>query len=274
MKNIIDLVTPFDFENKIDYKELSNIIDDFIVNKVDGIVVLGECSECDSLSIDEKKKLVDFVVKYVEKKMRIYLSLKGNIEEIVFMDSLFENKDFEAYIINVDKWNERGIISFYNYISDKLNTKIIVSSNLDLSLEIISYLSYKKNIVGFVVSSNDFNYLVKVSNLKRDNFSIYLNNDCLILAGIYLNVEGIINVIGNAYPDIITKIGLDFDYQNQMKEFLQYERLIRVILAESIPSGLKYLMKIKDGRSEKTRLPLGSCKQEFKRKIEEHYLIL
>ena len=272
MKNIVDIVTPFDFENNINYDELKRLLEELLKEKVDGIFLLGECSESDSLSIEEKKELIDFIVSYIDGRMAIYINLKGSINEIIYFDSIIKIRRFDSYVIEVNCGNELGIIKFYSYLADKLNKKIIVKSEAELELSLVKSLSYHPNIEGIILKSKNIKYLTNISSLSENNFNVYFNDDYLILVGICLDVEGIINVIGNAYPNIVREICTTTT--SSKKTFLKYEKLITDIYEEQKTVGIKYLLKLKGVISDKTRLPLGICNKVLKRKIEEDYSIL
>jgi dihydrodipicolinate synthase/N-acetylneuraminate lyase len=82
---------------------------------------------------------------------------------------------------------------------------------------------------------------------------------------------GIISVIGNAYPNVITDICNSTNLGESVKIFFEYEPIIKDFENEQSPTGIKYLMSLKGIISDKVRLPLGVCLKTLKRKIEEDY---
>ena len=69
--SIVALVTPFDFNNEIDFNEIDRLLDYHIENKTDGILLLGTTAEAESLSDDEKVRLVKHVVCYLDGKIQV-----------------------------------------------------------------------------------------------------------------------------------------------------------------------------------------------------------
>ena len=272
MKNIINLVTPFDFEGNIDYDKIKVLLDRFLFSNVDGLVVFGDVSEVMTLNLEERKELLDFIIGYLDKRMEIYVSLSGNLNEILLFNSLIKDKFFYSYIIKVNEGNDTGVIKFITYLSDKLNRNIIIDSDKKLNYEIIRSLSYCKNINGCIVRSADFEYLCKISNLSKENFFVYLANDCLILVGISLGFKGIISVIGNNYPNFVSEVSENTTSSKVI--YFKYEKLINDIYKDSKVEAIKYLLKINNLIGDKTRLPYGVCSKVLKRKIEEDYLNL
>ena len=272
MKNIVDLVTPFDFDNLINYEELKIILDYLLKNDVDGIVVLGRCSESISMSFEEKIELVKFVLGYIDKRVITYVNLNGNIHDLIDFDELVKDLDFDYYIVEISGGNDTGIVKYYSYLADKLSHKIMVYNDKEFNYDVMKSLSYHPNIVGTIINTNNVRYLIDLLKINKEKLDIYLADDYLILVGISLGVKGIISVIGNAYPNFISEVSVPLESSD--KEFLKYEQIIKGVYSEQIPVALKYLMKIKGSISDKVRLPNGVCSKKLKRKIEEDYLNL
>ena len=272
MENIVNLVTPFNFENEIDYEKLKGLLDTFLISKVDGVVVFGDVSEATTLSLEEKKELVNFIIGYIDKRLEIYLCISGNINDILIFDALVKEKNFNSYIIKINEGNDTGIIKYFTYLADKINRNIIIDSDNKISYEVIRALSFYKNIRGCVVRSNELKYLFNVSTLSKENFYIYYANDYLILVGISLGIKGIISVIGNNYPNFVNEVSNNTSMSNKI--YYKYEKLIDNIYMDSKVEAIKYLLKINNLIGDKTRLPYGVCSKVLKRKIEEDYLNL
>lgn len=272
MLNIIDLVTPFDFDSNISYEELIKLLSYHIDNKVDGILILGECSEIYSLSIEERIELVEFVIKFVDKRMKVFVGIDGSIKDVLEFNSNICNLDFDAYVIGRNICgNESGLAKYYTYLADNIKRKIILYNNGELSYDLLQSLSYHKSIVGVLIDTKDIACIIKISKLSKENFNIYVKGDYLILPSISLGVMGIISVIGNAYPNVITDICNSTNLGESVKIFFEYEPIIKDFENEQSPTGIKYLMSLKGIISDNVRLPLGVCSKTLKRKIEEDY---
>ena len=272
MKNLVNLVTPFDFESHIDYERLKVLLDLFLNSNVDGIVLLGDVSETNSLDSKEKKELLDFIIGYIDRRLEIYINIVGNMEEILTFNLSMKDKKIDCYIVNIKEGNDIGIIKFVSYLADKLNKNIIIDSYRELSFEVIRSLSYNKNIIGCIIRSDNLKYILAVSELSGENFSLYLADDYLILVGISLAFKGIISVIGNCYPDFVNEVSKNTSLSKE--KYFKYDKLIKDIYRDSKVESIKYLLKINNLIGDKTRLPYGICSKVLKRKIEEDYLIL
>ena len=72
-KWLTPVVTAFDKNGNLDYKSNGNIYDFLIDGGVDGIVLLGSTGEFFSMSMDQKKDLIKFAVKYINKRTKVII---------------------------------------------------------------------------------------------------------------------------------------------------------------------------------------------------------
>src|SRR6478736_3058783 len=74
----IALVTPFHADGGIDFKSLKKLINFLITNKVDYLVPMGTTGESATLSKDEKKAVLDFVLEVNDNRLPVVAGLGGN----------------------------------------------------------------------------------------------------------------------------------------------------------------------------------------------------
>ena len=74
----VALVTPFKDDCSIDFNALGKLIDFQIQNSADYIVMLGTTAETPTLSDKEKKKIKEFVIQRVNRRVPLVLGLGGN----------------------------------------------------------------------------------------------------------------------------------------------------------------------------------------------------
>ena len=74
----VALVTPFKDDCSIDFNALGKLIDFQIQNSADYIVMLGTTAETPTLSDKEKKKIKEFVIQRVNRRVPLVMGLGGN----------------------------------------------------------------------------------------------------------------------------------------------------------------------------------------------------
>lgn len=285
--SIVALITPFDNENKVDFEEIKKFCKYHLDNNTDGLCILGTTGEAESLTDNEKVKIVECVTKEINNRIPIIVGvISNNPDKVIELSKLFDEFNIDAYLVISPyyiKTNETGIIKHFSYIADNVNKPVIIYNvpsrcGMNISYEAMQILALHKNIIGIKEASGDFKYQVKVASLISDKFKLYSGDDHTLLASLGINASGYINVIGNAFPKEMSEI---YKYFNDNKKisrdrFYNLLPLIDVMYLDVNPIGIKYLMYIIGFNAARYRRPLDEASRTVKRKIEEEcykYLI-
>lgn len=89
------IITPFT-ENGIDFEELKRLIEFQIVQGVDALIVCGTTGESSTMTLEEKKATIQFVVNTVNKRIPVIAGTGGNCTKNVIELSQYAQK------VNVD----------------------------------------------------------------------------------------------------------------------------------------------------------------------------
>ena len=249
--SIVALITPFDNENRVDYEEIKKLCKYHLDNGTNGLCLLGTTAEAESLSDDEKIKIVDCVCKEIDKKIPIIVGvISNNPDKVIELSKMLDNFDINAYLVISPyyiKTNESGIIKHFSYIADNVSKPIILynvpsRTGINISYEALQILALHKNIIGIKEASGDFKYQVKISSLVTDKFKLYSGDDHTILASLGLNASGYINVIGNAFPKEMSDIYKNY-YVDKNKSMTIFYNLLSVI--DSIYFEVSFAFNVK-----------------------------
>lgn len=71
------LVTPFTNEG-INFEELRRLIEFQVLEGVDSLIICGTTGESSTMSLEEKKSLIDFSIKIVNKRVPVIIGTGGN----------------------------------------------------------------------------------------------------------------------------------------------------------------------------------------------------
>src|ERR1022692_50604 len=90
----VALVTPFRKDGSIDFNAFGKLIEHLIKGKVEYLVPLGTTGEASTLSMEDRKAVLSYVLEVNNKRLPVVLGLGGNntqeiincIEEIDFKD--------------------------------------------------------------------------------------------------------------------------------------------------------------------------------------------
>ena len=285
--SIVALITPFDNENNIDYEEIKRLCKYHVDNGTNGLCLLGTTGESETLTDDEKAKIVDCVCEVIENKIPIIVGVIDNISNrVVEQSKLFDKYKIEAFLVITPyyiKTNETGLIKHFSYIADNVSKPIILYNvpsrcGINIPFNVLQILALHPNIIGIKEASADLKYQIKISSLISDKFKLYSGDDHTLIGTLAIGGSGYINVIGNAFPKELSNIYSLFkiDRDNANKTFYELLPLIEVLYLDVNPIGIKYLMYVIGFKVAKYRKPLDETSRYIKRQIEEEcykYLI-
>ena len=78
----VALVTPMYEDGSINFDEFERLIEYHIEKKTDGLVILGTTGESATLTHEEDEKIVEFVVKHVNKRIPVIAGSGSNNSEV------------------------------------------------------------------------------------------------------------------------------------------------------------------------------------------------
>ncbi|MFZ7144826.1 MAG: 4-hydroxy-tetrahydrodipicolinate synthase [Bacteroidota bacterium] len=264
----VALITPFHKDGSIDFKSFRKIIDRCIDGKVEYLVPLGTTGESVTLTTNEKRAVVDFVIEINDKRLPIVLGLGGNNTQET-LDTI-EEFDFDGIdaILSVSPYynrpSQRGIIQHYKMIGNACPVPVLLynvpsrtGSNMDADTT-LQLANDVKNIVGIKEASGNLEKAMKIIKNKPKDFLVISGDDVIALPLIACGADGVISVISNAYPKDFSemiRIALDGNFEKSRK-------------LHGNPSGVKGLMTAMGICSEHVRLPLSAVNKSAINKFE------
>ena len=106
------IVTPFD-NNGINFSEFKKLIEFQIENKVDAIIACGTTGESSTMSLDEKKKAIKFVVDTVNKRIPVIAGTGGNCtKSVIELSKYAESVGADALLLVTPYYNKTTQIRF------------------------------------------------------------------------------------------------------------------------------------------------------------------
>lgn len=277
----IALVTPFLKNGNIDFKSLEKIVNHVIKGKCDYLVALGSTGESAVLSREERKQVLDCVVKTTNKRLPVVLGLGGN--NTLEILRAYDDYNFNGVdaILSVspyyNKPSQEGIIKHYKTISKApvplilYNVPSRTGSNMKASttLEIAHTVS---NIIGMKEASGDFEQTMFIIRDKPKDFLVISGDDAITLPLIAVGAEGVISVIGNAYPkewSTMVNLALKGDFEKAKKIHYKLLPFLSLIFAEGNPAGVKSALQCMGICEDGLRLPLTQVSKQLAVRISQ-----
>jgi len=280
----VALITPFNNDASIDFKSLANLIEHVINGGVDFLVILGTTAETTSLSVDEKKEVINFIIEKNKRRLPLVLGIGGNNTDKVIKEILSTDLSSFAAILSVtpyyNKPSQEGLYSHYKEISQASPIPIIlynvpsrtgVNMSANITLRLANSFS---NIIAIKEASGDLKQINQILDEKPTSFNVLSGDDALTLEMINSGASGVISVIGQSHPEEFSDMvsaGLDNDKLKANKIHNDLFGLYHFLYSEGNPSGIKALLSLMDLCENNLRLPLVPISNSLHNELK-HYL--
>lgn len=276
----VALVTPFNEDLSVDFDSLTKLVEYNIENGTNYLVVLGTTAEAATLSDEEKKQVVDHIIKVNNKRLPLVLGIGGN--NTLEVKKQIEEADLSAFeaVLSVspyyNKPNQEGLYQHYKALASTGKNIIIynVPSRTGQNIEADTTLRLAKEFPNlFLIKEAAPNILQYFDILRKkpEGFSLVSGDDEYTLPVTLAGGNGVISVIGQAYPkEFSTMVQLAFE--GKVKEAYEiHNKLVeitRLIFAEGNPCGIKVVLAEKGIIKNYLRLPLVPASEGLYVKIK------
>ncbi|ODS89284.1 4-hydroxy-tetrahydrodipicolinate synthase [Chryseobacterium lacus] len=277
----VALVTPFNEDLSVDFESLTKLIEFNIENGTNFLVVLGTTAEAATLSLEEKKQVIQHVIKINNQRLPLVLGIGGNNTYEVKRE--IESADLSAFeaILSVspyyNKPNQEGLYRHYQVLAETGKKIIIynVPSRTGQNIEAVTTLRLANEFPNlFMIKEAAPNILQYFDILRKKpaHFSLVSGDDEFTLPVTLAGGDGVISVIGQAYPKEFSEM-VQLAFQGKVNEAYQiHNRLVeitRLIFAEGNPCGIKAVLAEKGIVKNHLRLPLIPASEELHERIKE-----
>lgn len=265
----VALTTPFHKYGTVDFTSLGNLIEHVIKGGIDYVVALGTTSEAATLTVDERKAVLNFIIENVNKRVPIVVGIGGNnTQSLVETIKHFDFEGIDA-ILSVtpyyNKPNQKGLYYHYKALASISPLPIILynvpsRSCVNMSAETTLKLAHEfNNIIAIKEASGNMIQIMNIIKDKPKDFLVISGDDPLTDSMVALGGAGVISVTANAYPaefHQLVKAGLKKDFEeahrinNALLEFME------AIFEDGNPAGIKVALSVLGLMKNNLRLPL------------------
>lgn len=279
----VALLTPFDAHDHLDLSALRQLVDHVIRGGVSYLVVLGTTGENAVLSDQEKQTLIETVIEANEKRCPILLGAGGNhthhwAKQIEAYSQDYPVDGFLSVAPYYNKPTQAGLFAHFQTLASATDLPLILynvpgrtACNI-LPETVIRLAQEVFNIVGIKESSGDLEQISYLLGHKPEGFLVLSGDDSLAVPAISLGAEGLISVVGNAFPREVSEMvqwarAGDRNRARQLHHRLA--PLVGLCFEEGNPAGIKAICATLGIGSPATRLPLVPASKALRQKIEK-----
>lgn len=275
----VALTTPFLENEDIDYQTLDAHIDYLIDGKADYIVALGTTAETPTLTPAEKHELALHILDHVGGRCPIVLGIGGNSTRNIVSElrSTERLSEFDAILSVVPYYNKPTQEGMYRHFAEIAKASPIpvilynipgrtgVNMNVDTIIRLAR--EFPGKIIGIKEASGNMEQAQNVITRRPEGFLVISGDDSLAHSMIRLGGDGVISVLGNAYPrqfsEMIHASLTDETPENAARLHQQFSALYSLLFKDGNPAGIKCLLhQIFPSYLEILRLPLVPATDE------------
>jgi 4-hydroxy-tetrahydrodipicolinate synthase len=261
------LITPF-CNGKIDYESLERLIEFQITEKIDALVVCGTTGESATLSEDERRELISYTVKKVNKHVPVIAGTGcNNISNAVSLSRYAYECGADAVMTVTPYYNKAsaaGLYKSFTAIADAVNIPVILynvpsRTGIDIPIWLYKELAEHENICAVKEASGNIVTVAKILEICEGKLDVYSGNDDMTLPVLALGGSGVVSVVSNILPRRVHDMCRAFD-EGRVSDSAQIQlwllRLIDACFSQVNPIPVKTMASLMGLCTDEMRLPL------------------
>jgi 4-hydroxy-tetrahydrodipicolinate synthase len=265
----VAIVTPFKNDFSIDFAALGRVINHVITGGVNYIVAMGTTGEPATLTKDEKKALISYVVEVVDNRVPLVVGIGGNNTQEVINLVRQSNLTGVDGILSVapyyNKPSQKGLFQHFKAIATSSPLPIIIynvpgRTSCNISSDTCLELAHSfDNIVAVKEASGDISQIMKIIKGKPENFNVISGDDMMTIPIIAAGGIGAISVLANAFPAQTSELvghALKNNFKSARDIQFRFIEMTELLFADGNPSGVKAMLSIRNICLNNLRLPL------------------
>ena len=266
----VAMVTPFKKDGEVDHDRLVDHTERLISNGVNYLVVLGTTAETPTLSAEEKNEVIRLVTGTNGGRIPVLVGAGGNntraaVEGVKTMD-LEGVSGLLSVAPYYNKPSQEGMYRHFSAIAAVSQLPLMLynvpgRTGSNIAADTVLRLAHDlpEKIVAVKEASGDFDQVMSIIRRRPDGFLVVSGDDSITLPLIGAGGDGVVSVIGNAYPGLFsTMVSAALEGAFDKARELHYRLLpmMKAIFKEGNPAGVKASMEIQGWIDHVLRLPL------------------
>ena len=284
------MITPMKEDGAVDYEQFRKNVVFQMENGITGIAPMGTTGETPTLIVDEEDDIIKIAVeeskKFLEKtgkKVPVIIGTGSNStgEAVKYTERAKKLGADVALVVTpyYNKPSQEGIYRHFETVS-KVGMPILVyniagRTGVNIATDTLEKIASLPNVIGVKEASGNINQMMEViARIKSKNpdFAVLSGDDGLTLPLISVGGDGVVSVVSNLAPALISKIvddALSGNFEEARKVHYRLLPFFKAAFVDGNPSSIKYALKFKKMDTGAMRLPLVEVNDNAKKVIEE-----
>ena len=275
----VAMVTPFNEQGNVDFPALQRMVEHQIKGGTAFLVVLGTTGETPTLSAAEQRRVVDFVLEVNAGRLPVVVGVTGNnTAELCERIHNWDVSGVAAFLVATPAYNkpgQEGLKAHYTSVADAAQRPVILynvpgrtSCNMSAATTLTS--ANHSNVIGIKEASGDLEQIGDILAGRPPHFAVWSGDDALAMPTVAMGAEGLISVLGNAFPKPLTAMveQASFGQTHEARStHAALKPLMKLMFEEGNPAGIKAAMNHLGLCEGDVRLPLTKASSALKDKL-------
>ena len=213
------LITPMTAVEDVDEAGLRTLIERLIEAGVHALFVLGTNGEFIALNEAEKLRIAKIAVDQARSRVPVIAGTGAYAtRDVIDLNSKMLDVGVDAVSVITPYFNgatQQELFTHYERIAQATTLPVMLytipaKAGVTLTIDTVRRLSEIPNIRGIKDSGGDFDRLLQLINLRRDDFAVFTGTDSMILWSLIAGGDGAVAATTNAVPGVVTSIWKHF----------------------------------------------------------------
>ena len=273
----VALVTPFR-SGSLDEDGLRRLLDHVLSSGVDGLVPCGCTGEAATLSVDERKRVIEITSEESNGNAEVIAGTGTNSTEAsIELTKMAAGLGVSGAMLITPYYNKptpRGQIEHFSRVAREVDIPIVLynvpgRTGTNMLPETVAELSKVDNIVAIKEASGSVDQVSAIRDAC--DITVLSGDDSLTLPMMSVGASGVISVVANVAPRETTEMVGSFlgSPEQAMKHHKRLFPLIKSMFIETNPGPAKKALELMGIISCEARLPLVPVTEESTEKIKD-----
>jgi len=273
--SIVALVTPFK-NGAVDYDKLEELVEFHVDKGTDAILPCGTTGESPTLSHEEHRKVVEFVVRKVNKRIPVIAGAGSNsTAEALSLTHHAKEVGADAVLSITPYYNkptQKGMVEHFTRIATEVDIPMVLynipgRTGVNLLPETVAELSRVKNIIAIKEASGNMSQICDI--ISRCGITVLSGDDSMTFPLLAVGGKGVVSVAANIIPAEIAELVSSFSTDTTRSRELHYKywQLFKDLFIETNPVPVKAAMEMMGLLNFEVRLPLCEMSERNKQQL-------
>jgi 4-hydroxy-tetrahydrodipicolinate synthase len=273
------LITPFTRGGALDEAGVKRLARRQVDAGVHFLVPCGTTGESPTLSMAERRRIVELIAEEVNGQVPILAGAGGyDTQEVIHAASEMKKGGATGLLSVTPYYNkptQEGLYQHYKALADTTALPIVLYSvqgrtGVNLEPATVARLAAIENIIGIKEASGNVTQMAEIIRIVPEHFLVVSGDDALTVPLMSIGGRGIISVASNEIPAEMSQMVEAAERGDFAEARRQHQRLLPLLLVnfvESSPGPVKFAMSAMGLCEEVYRLPMVPIKDTSKEKV-------